>query len=146
MNITKQEIISLLNAWIRQRSGMDWRDYGDGREGLAAYRSEARRITQQGRDARMLLREVELSSITAEDLIKAFSAYCGRLELTETEKGYRLEYCTGQYFPTEYRAVVCAILSRALWNYHRDDYKDGIELREMFKRRYGRRLSAAWFD
>lgn len=31
----------------------------------------------------------------------------------------RLDYCAGQYFPTEYRKAVCAVLAQALWGYFR---------------------------
>jgi hypothetical protein len=32
-----------------------------------------------------------------------------------------LDYCTGQYFPTEYRRAACAVLASALWSAKRDN-------------------------
>lgn len=154
MNPSKETIIAMLDRWIRQRPGLDAANYfggGDYRENLANYRSEVRRIGRQFQDARTLLRQVELSGITAEELAAAFPrAYSGRLTLTERyrvnglpktyptlelaqaraaeflpdivaiEPVWALEYCAGQYWPTEYRAAACAVLASALWSYKRD--------------------------
>jgi hypothetical protein len=113
----RDKIIALLRAFIAQRPGMDPRNYGD----AASYRAESRSITQDRHDAEMLLRQVELmtSSIPEAKLREAFRAYSGRLTLTDTPKGLRLDYCTGQYFPTEYRRAVCAVLASALWEARR---------------------------
>ena len=92
---TKSELIAMLDKFISQRSGIDWRDYGGDRE---AFMSDYRPMLQAGKDARILLRWVENSSMTVDDMLPAFRAFSGRLSLTD--KG--LEYCTGQYFPTEY--------------------------------------------
>jgi hypothetical protein len=100
------------------------------------------------KDARTLLRSVELSSITAPELLEAFSAFCGRLQITAADKPgeYRLDYCTGQYWPTEYRKAAAAVLAQALWNYHRDDTSTGDELRGKFRRMFGRGMQLAWFN
>jgi len=113
-----------------------------------------RRITAQKNDALILLRAVEFSQITAEELTKAFRAFSGRLTLEETAKGGRLSYCPGQYWPTEYRAAACAVLASALWDYHRDDYaatakgseSAGDAIRRNFRRVLGRRIQSAWLD
>lgn len=123
---TKSEIIDLLRAFVAQRPGMDWRNYGD----TKAYRAEARSITRDLHDCRELLRAVETrDGISAADLKEAFKhAFSGRLLLTDCKpcaaapKGrLALDYCTGQYFPTEYRKAACAVLRSALWTYWRDD-------------------------
>ena len=154
--ITKETTIALLDKWIAQRAGLDPADYGiypgarDIAGARAAYRSESRRITQQGKDARALLRAVENSNITAPELIAAFRAYAGRLSIVETEKGAHLEYCTGQYFPTEYRAAAAAVLASALWEYHRPDVQNaenkGDALRAKFIRIFGKSIARRWFD
>lgn len=150
MELTKEIIIDLLEAWIKQRPGLDPRDYGWGREGWNAYRSESHRITQQKKDAEILLNAVRYSGIKAEELAGAFKAYSGRLEIKQEGDEYKLSYCTGQYFPTEYRAAACAVLARALWDYHRPDYENnehaGDSLRKMFKRRFGRSIQERWLD
>lgn len=148
----KNEVLNLLRAWINQRPGLDPRDYGGGRDGFSAYRSESRRITQQKTDALTLLRSVEDSQITADQIIEASkSAYSGRLEF----KDGRISYTTGQYWPTEYRAAACAVLAYALWNYHREDatkeaeskgISAGDAIRAKFRRIFGRPIQERWFD
>lgn len=123
---TKQEILDMLRAFVAQRPGMEPRDYGD----FKAYRAQSREITRDLHDCRELLRVVEMrDGITADDLKEAFKhAFSGRLSLQDWKpcaaapKGrLALDYCTGQYFPTEYRKAACAVLRSALWSYWRDD-------------------------
>lgn len=143
---SRNAILDALWAWIRQRPGLDFRDYGE----VSSYRAELRSITQDLHDARTLLRAIELSSMTADTLKGGFRAYSGRLEW----KGGKVEYCTGQYWPTEYRRVVCAVAASALWDYHREDFaasakggeSPGDAIRRNFKRLFGRRLQARWFE
>ena len=170
---TKEQIVTLLYAWIAQRPGLDFANYGD----VANYRSESRRITRQGHDARQLVRAVEMSSMTAEQLLEGFRAYSGRLTIEEhpTKPGsFRLDYCTGQYWPTEYRAAAAAVCASALWNYAREsmpaangkvkrisgvgtfahetehDSIDGLSpgdwLRRNFRRQFGATMQKRWFD
>jgi hypothetical protein len=103
-------ILTALDTFIRQRPGLDYGNYGD----PVAYRAEVRSIGRDLQDARALLRAVELRpSITAAMLRDALA---NRL----TWDGKRLDYTTGQYWPTEYRAAACRALSVALWAYWRD--------------------------
>lgn len=142
----RDKIISALYAWIKQRPGLEYGNYGD----PVSYRAELRSITQDLHDARTLLRAVELSNISGKELKAAFSAFSGRL----TWDGERLDYCTGQYWPTEYRKAVCAVASSALWHYLRDAFvKDandgespGDAIRRNFRERYGKRMQLRWFN
>jgi hypothetical protein len=163
----RDKIIALLRSFIKQRPGMDPRNYGD----IASYRAESRGITQDRHDAEQLLRQVELmeQSIPEAALRAAFKdAFGGRLSLTDTPKGLRLDYCTGQYFPTEYRRAVCAVLSSALWQAKRESIADvgelmhnsetgetirringmrhGDYMRAQFKREFGQRIARRYFD
>ena len=148
MNASKNEIISLLSAWINQRPGLEYADYGD----RGAYQSEVRNITAQLHDARTLLAAVDLSGITADELAESFRAFSGRLQLKETADGIKLEYCTGQYFPTEYRAAACAVLASALRDYYRNDpdvteaANKGDAIRAKFRRIFGRTIANRWFN
>lgn len=109
----RENILSALSAWVRQRPGLEFGNYGD----VSAYRSEMRSITKDLHHAETLLAAVAWrESITAADLKAAFRAFSGRL----TWDGKKLSYCAGQYWPTEYRKAVCAVLSQALWDYYRD--------------------------
>lgn len=160
---SKPAVIAALRAFIAQRSGLDWRDYAGDRASLM---SDHRPILKHGRHARQLLRAVELTdTITAEDLIEASKrAFSGRLTLKVRDDGaVAVEYCTGQYFPTEYRNAACAVLASALWYYWRahcmpapkvdasgiDTYgglSAGDWLRRYARREFGRSIAAAWFS
>lgn len=120
----RDAILNALQAFISQRAGIEPGNYGD----YTAYRAEARSVTKDRHHAEKLLSAVRWrTSICAEELKAAFPrAFSGRLswlEIPVTTKGCKpvgqLHYCTGQYFPTEYRKAVCAVLASALWSYWR---------------------------
>ena len=118
----KEIILNAIAAFARQRPGMDPRDYGDWR----AYRREAASVTADLAHFRELLAAVSWrDSITAADILEAArGAYSGRLLIEEEPDGSaRISYCTGQYFPTEYRRAACAVLAAALWARWRDDIR-----------------------
>lgn len=117
--MNKQALIVALRAFVNQRPGLEYGNYGD----PVAYRAEMRSITKSRKDALALLASVAWrDSITAEKIIEAAKhAYSGRLTITPKGEGFELDYCTGQYWPTEYRNAVCAVLSGALWSYFRDN-------------------------
>ena len=146
----KTQILTALEGFTRQRPGLKFGNYGDRK----AYFAEMRRITRQRHDAERLIRAVALSSMPAEVLADGFRAYSGRLTLTEKDGRVALDYCTGQYWPTEYRAAVCAVCAAALWDWYRDDYtkaakpgeSPGDAIRRCFRREYGARFAARWFD
>lgn len=112
--MNKTALLEALSKFIAQRPGLEWGNYGD----ATLYRSESRSITKDRHHAETLLRYVALrDSITAEDIIKASKeSFSGRLTITAEGDGFRLDYCTGQYFPTEYRRAVCAVLASAIWS------------------------------
>lgn len=169
MKPSKELILTLLDHWIRQRPGLEYGNYGD----PVAYRAEIRGIGKDLQHARTLLRAVELSGISADELIAAFPrAYSGRLSLVERKMkdgstGWALDYCTGQYWPTEYRRAACAVLASALWDYKREKcmpaaiahgegdslfmfqgvpVSRGTWLRRSFAREYGRGIANRWFN
>lgn len=114
----KTEIITALRRFVRQRPGLDWRNYGS----PAGYREESRKISQDLKHAETLLRKVELAhGITGEDLITASRlSFSGRLTINKTPDGITLDYCVGGYFPTEYRKAVASVCAGALWDYVRE--------------------------
>ena len=112
---TKTAIIAALDAFIRQRPGLEFGNYGD----WTAYRSEVRSIGKDLQHARALLNYVAWhDSITAEMILSA--AQSGRLSIKVEGNKVRVDYCTGQYWPTEYRPAVCRLLSSVIWDYWRD--------------------------
>lgn len=138
MDTRKQTLIACLRRWIAQRPGLEFGNYGD----VSAYRSEMRSITKDRHHAETLLRSIEWrDSITADAIIEASKrAYSGRLSITEPTPGrFVIDYCTGQYWPTEYRRAVCAVLSSVLWDYWRDQ-------RSTAKREFGRSIAQRWFQ
>jgi len=113
--MTKTDILNALRVFISQRPGLEYGNYGD----PVAYRAEVRSIGKDLAIARTLLRAVELrDSITAEMLIDA--AKSGRLSIIERDGKVAIDYCTGQYWPTEYRPAVSRLLSSVLWAWWRD--------------------------
>lgn len=159
----KQQIIDSLHTFINRRPGLEYGNYGD----PVAYRAETRAITKDLHQARELLRYVELrDSITSADIINASkSAYSGRLTIGGDAK---IDYCTGQYWPTEYRRAVCAVLASAIWAWKRDQcmpaptlhhnsetgetlhrytgLRAGDYLRANLKREFGRGMASRWFS
>jgi len=162
MTTTKrQNILSALAAFIRQRPGVEYGNYGDPK----SYRAEMRSITRDRHDAERLLAAVAWrDSIDADALLAAARcAYSGRLTVEETAKGIAIDYCTGQYFPTEYRRAVCAVLASALWSYWRENmpsqavasapgtHQPGIVnagdyLRKTARKEFGARIQKTWFN
>ena len=125
MDTNTQAILDALEKFINQRPGLDPANYGCHPEQLQysnqAQRIEARRamrgdaetIRKDGARARKALREArqyaEAGHGTEAMLVQSFKdAFSERLEWD----GSRLSYCTGQYYPTEYRAAAASVLER----------------------------------
>lgn len=156
--MNKPALIAALTQWINKRPGLDPRDYirdWSDRDGRATYFSEARSITKDLHQARALLRYVELRpSITAEDILKASrDSFSGRLTIEPLNdgEGFSLNYCVGQYWPTEYRRAVCAVLASAVWNRLREDLPPETEhkgdaIRKAARRELGRSIASRWLS
>lgn len=137
--LEKSTLIHALGEFIGKRSGIDGRNY-DSRE---SFMRDCRRILRDGKHARRLLDYVSRRSISAEDLIASSkSAFSGRLSFDEIG----VDYVTGQYFATEYRAAACAVLARAVWDYYRTGCNYSPEqIRNAARREFGRAIASAWF-
>jgi hypothetical protein len=148
--MTQQNIITALRAFIAQRSGIEFENYqsGDWKSTRAAFMGDYRQILRAGRDARVLLVAVSgRDSITAENILAATRAYSGRLQIEDKDGSVRVDYCTGQYFPTEYRNAACAVLAMALWDYAlASGYKTGNEIRKWARGQFGRGIASRWFN
>jgi hypothetical protein len=107
-------MLHALRAFILSRPGLEPGNYGS----YADYRQESAEITRDRDDALALLHYVGMfaSDMTPE----YFNGGTGRLTWDKTRGEW--EYCTGQYYPVEYRAAAARLLSSALWNYWRDAY------------------------
>jgi hypothetical protein len=141
----RDTILAALYSFVSQRPGLDYGNYGN----LSCYRSDYRQINRALHDARFLLGQIQWrTSISADDLKRALDgAFAGRLSWD----GTRLEYCIGQYWPTEYRNAVCAVLASALWDYFRRDIpatdpSPGATIRAKIRREFGLAIQRRWFD
>jgi hypothetical protein len=145
MATPRENILLALTHFMNSRPGLEFCNYGD----VSAYRSEMRGITRDLHHARELLAAVSWrESITADAIIAAAKgAFSGRLSITLTDTGAaRIEYCAGQYYPTEYRRAVCAVLSSALWDYFRNNGADtGDQIRKTARRELSRGVALRWF-
>lgn len=150
-DLLKIQICDALVAFVRQRPGLDFANYGD----VSSYRSELRSIGRDKTDAETLLQAVRWrESITAGDILRASrDAFSGRLTIESIpdprcltcegagavahpkgpkgnremacpacawKQGVKLSYCTGQYWPTEYRKAVAAVCASTLWVHVRE--------------------------
>ncbi len=135
MDPRKEAICNALATFIRQRPGFEYGNYGD----AASYRADVRSVGRDKQHAETLLAAVRWrDSITADDMLKAAQAG-GRLtiELRASDGANpnlpndaplpvggvwigEVDYCTGQYWCTEYRAGVARYLASLLWDWTRD--------------------------
>ena len=140
---TKQTIIDALNRWIAQRPGLEFGNYGD----VSSYRAEMRSIGKDLQHARAMVNYVAWhDSITAEMIMSA-ADNGGRLTLTVNGDKVRIDYVTGQYWPTEYRRAVCALMSSVIWAWLREncEYKTGDDIRKAARRELGQSIANRWF-
>jgi hypothetical protein len=143
----KQSIIDALHTFANKRPQLEFNNYGD----RQSYMRESRAITKDLHHARNLLRALELSqSITGEDIIRASEhAFSGRLTINVTNDGLvNIDYCTGQYFPTEYRKAVAAICASALWTFYRNKcgYATVDRIRQAAKRDFNSTIVRHYFN
>jgi len=100
-------VLVALIDYAAQRPGLDIRNYGT----WQSYRAEAAWITRQWHTICNLVRIASHYGVTDEQIIEAsHTAYSGRMAWD----GREWDYCTGQYWPTEYRQAVAAVLRHAL--------------------------------
>ena len=144
----KPAILEALRTFARQRPGLDFANYGD----VALYRSESRQISRDLAHAQTLLGAVEWSGVTADDILRAADG--GRLNIRADGQRVRIDYTTGQYWPTEYRRAVCRVLASALWDSYRDGMSGevlagrspGDRIRSHFRRAFGRAIADRYFN
>jgi hypothetical protein len=153
----KQTIIAALDKWLRQRPGLEFGNYGD----VSSYRSEMRSIGRDLQHARAMVNYVAWhDSITAEMIVDAAKhSYSGRLSIAIDGDKVTIDYVTGQYWPTEYRRAVCALMSSVIWSWLRENAPPdagthdkfsnlqdvGDYIRKTAKREFGASIARRWF-
>jgi len=132
----KEAFLSAMRRFVSQRSGMDPRNYSDRRSFMVEYRE----MLRDGRDARIMLRAIERSGISADAIRGSFSAFGGRL--SPSQSGQALDYCAGQYWGLEYRRAAAAVCAHALYLH----WGRGHQARQEAKRSFGKRFADRWFQ
>jgi hypothetical protein len=141
---TLEQYIAALRAFIMQRPGFEPANYG----GCAsAYRADYSRCLADRDDALELLAHVARASDSATMQASIADALrSGRMEWNADTQAF--DYCTGQYFPTEYRNAACQLLARALWAYWRGNVPADCSrdtMTRMARNALGKRLARRWF-
>ena len=113
---TQPQTLRMLASYAAKNPGLDFRDYCRGwqdKDGRAAYFREARDITKDLDRVRKAILSAYYAGVTDDDLIECSQGE--RLTLERTPGGFDLDYCVGQYWPTEYRGAVARLLNRAAY-------------------------------
>ena len=132
-----QEIKSLLRAFVAQRPGFESANYGS----LAAFRADQKRAMRDKADALALINAFP-DEADPRFLVGVLSSG-NRLSL----EGGKLEYITGQYYCTEYRAAVCRAVSDALHAHLYSHEKQSLQtVRQRMARIVGRGCANRWFS
>lgn len=140
----KSTIIAALHKWIAQRPGLDFGNYGD----VSSYRAEMRSIGRDLQHARAMINYVAWHDSITADMILIAADNGGRLTLTADGDKVRIDYVTGQYWPTEYRRAVCHLMSSVIWAWLREncEYKTGDDIRKAARRELGASIARRWFS
>lgn len=137
---------SLLNEFAHQRPGLDPRDYGGGREGWLLYRREAAEITRDLSDFRELFNLA--FNLYGGQFPELVADYLSKSNDRLTLEGNKLQYITGQYFPTEYRPAASRCVVSLIWRYFQanEELKTGGDIRKAIRRRVSRRVGRLYFN
>jgi len=142
-------MLTALRKFARSRPGLDARNYVTSyadREGIRNYMSESRAITKLLDQSRILINAVEWreASITAEDIDAASRmSYSGRLTYNNERKEW--DYCTGSYYPVEYRKAVCALMSMCLIRYWMSEGFIVPQIHSKAVIEFGKSIANRWF-
>ncbi len=129
------ELKALLRAFVAQRPGFDYRNYGT----ASAYRANQKRAMRDKADALALI------NAFPDEAARGFleKHLDGRLRLD----GEHLDYTPGQYWCIEYRAAVCRAVSDALHSLSWAQSQERLaETRKRMARIVGRGCANRWFS
>jgi hypothetical protein len=137
-------ILDTLRAFVDRRPGFDPRKYSD----ASSYRADTSRAQRDRRDAHALLGAVYREAFSTDDNGRDKLLCClreglrGRLELRDDGS---VHYYAGQYYPTEYRAATCTVLSYALWSYWWEPGLRCSDIRAKARSVFGAGIQRRWF-
>jgi len=136
-------ITDQLINFVNQRPGLQFADYGD----YKIFRKESREIANDLKDFHEIL-GLAFRFVGSHKLEYYLNDYLrhtsGRLSLVDG----KLQYITGQYFPTEYRPAASRVLSSIIWNIIRatDETATGSDIRNFLKKKVSRRVYNYYFN
>lgn len=145
--MTRAQLVALITRFIASRPGFDSRNYGS----MSGLRADMRTAQAHLQDARAMLATLAAHDDITADAIRGALRSGGRLELQDNGTLY---YCAGQYYPTEYRAGACRVLSQLLWDSWRaelmqdragDYHGVGDAIRKRARLELGRGTASRWF-
>jgi len=100
-----------------QNPGFEWGNYytlGDIKQSLESYRSDSRPVTRDWQRICGLLWQTRHVT-DADVMLASHQVYAGRLAVGfDLDRNWRVEYVTGQYFPTEYRRAAYLTIERSI--------------------------------
>lgn len=131
--------IDLLKKFAFQRPCLNFNDYGDRKY----YQQDSREITKDLHDFCEFL---NLCTFYVDDLNNKVHDFLLNSTDRLSLKGDKLQYITGQYFPTEYRPACSRVLKSLLWRHFATKYETGQEIRNAIKKITSRRLYNNYFN
>ena len=144
---THTNALELLVKFVNQRPRLDFNNYGDRK----IYQREMYEITKDMHDFYELLR---LANNVVPDLSDKVREYLEKSNDRLTLNGDKLQYITGQYFPTEYRPASCRVLKSIIWREYMNAkngdgttrYETGHDIRKAIKKYVSRRVAKNYFN
>lgn len=151
-NIASIDAMLILNAiskFADSKPNLEFANYGN----ISAYRQESRNITKDLHHFRTLrscvvqLLQVNDNGENAKLFLDVIGvAFSQRLTITQKDNMvFEIDYCVGQYYPTEYRKACCANLASFIWNYWRNCEYTAEEMRAKAKKQFGRAIASMYF-
>lgn len=140
-------VATLLYDFAHQRPCLSPCNYGGGREGWLAYRRESAEITRDLNDFRELF--TFAFNLYGGKFPELVADYLAKSSDRLTLKGDKLEYITGQYFPTEYRPAASRCIVSLIWRYYANrqaENETGGDIRKAIRRRLSRRVGRLYFN
>lgn len=118
---SRNAILDAITSFAALRPGFDHRNYSD----RASYQADVRPVTKARHHVQILAGYIARSGMSADELLAGFSAWSGRLTISPAKNGtFACDYCTGQYFPVEFRAACRAVLIQAIEERWRNEYRE----------------------
>jgi len=137
--------VEMLTNFAQQRPSLNFQDYGSRKYYMQDYREILKDLHSFRELLQLCKRRIDNLD---EKLKKQLEQSSDRLTL----KDGKLQYITGQYFPTEYRNAACRVLVRLIWEDYREEknngepvYKDGHQLRKAIRANFRSRNTLLYF-